>query len=175
VLVQRSRNTLTKFSANSLLFIAVLAGSTVSVPARAEDCREMILYNGKIATMDSRDTMASSVTIDGDRIAAVGIAPGVPKHDGCAKLIDLRGRTVVPGLIDSHNHIVQVSLRPGHDVRIEVAASILEVQQLIHDKATTLPPGQWITADGGWSPEQFAGNSSLRSACRHRPTSMRRR
>ena len=47
----------------------------------------------------------------GDRIAAVGTANGIPAHDACAALIDLRGRTVVPGLIDSHNHIVQISLR----------------------------------------------------------------
>lgn len=145
-----------KFSTKSLVSIAALTSLVAIMPARAQDCRETILYNGKIATMDQRDTMASSITIEGDRIAAVGIAPGIPKHNDCAKLIDLKGRTVVPGLIDSHNHIVQVSLRPRHDVRIEVADSIAEAQQLIREKATTLPAGQWITADGGWSPEQFA-------------------
>ena len=71
--------------------------------------------NGKIATMDQRDTMASSITIRGDRIVAVGTSPGIPKRDGCATLIDLKGRRAIPGLIDSHNHIVVVSLRPGRD------------------------------------------------------------
>jgi len=125
------------------------------MPVRAQDCQETVLYNGKIATMDPRDTMASSVMIDHDRIAAVGIAKGIPKHAPCARLIDLNGRRVVPGLIDSHNHIVQVSLRPGHDVRLETTSSIVEAEQLIRTKASTVPPGEWITASGGWSPEQF--------------------
>jgi predicted amidohydrolase YtcJ len=142
----------TKWLSVSLALISPLA----IAPARAQYCRETVLYNGKIATMDPHDTMARSVTIEGERIAAVGNTPGVPRHDSCATLIDLRDRTVVPGLIDNHNHIVQVSLRPGHDLRIELAASIAQVQQLIRDKAKTVPAGEWITAYGGWSPEQFA-------------------
>lgn len=144
-----------KFTSKWLVPIAVLVAWGIIAPVQAQDCRETILYNGKIATMDRRNTMASSVTIEGDRIAAVGIARGIPKHDGCARLIDLKGRRVIPGLIDSHNHIVVASSRPGHAVRIEIASSIAEVQQLIRDKAATLSPGEWITAVGGWSPEQF--------------------
>jgi hypothetical protein len=124
--------------------------------ARAQDCNATLLYNGKIVTMDQRDTIASSVTIEGDRIAAVGVGHGIPKHNGCARLIDLKGRTVIPGLIDSHNHIVVTSLRPGHDVRFDLPSSIGEVEQLIHNKAASLMPDEWITSVGGWSPEQFA-------------------
>ena len=146
---------MTKVLTRFFVSIALPLCSGVTLSTRAQDCNETILYNGKIATMDQHDTTASSVTIDGDRIASVGIAKGIPKHALCARVIDLKGRRVVPGLIDSHNHIVQVSLRPGHDVRIEVAASVAEAQQLIRSKASTLPEGEWITASGGWSPEQF--------------------
>jgi hypothetical protein len=138
----------------SLAVALISLGAILSL--HAESCGVTILYNGKVATMDQHDTMASSVTIEGDRITVVGVAPGAPKHDGCAQLIDLKGRRVIPGLIDSHNHIVVASLRPGHDARIEIAASIAEVQQLIHNKAVALTPDDWITAVGGWSPEQFA-------------------
>jgi predicted amidohydrolase YtcJ len=107
--------------------------------------------------MDSRNTMARSVTIRGDRIAAVGTARGIPEHNACTTLIDLQGRTVVPGLIDSHDHIVQLSLRPGHDTReIESAFSIAVLQQVLRAKAGALPAGEWITAVGGWAPNQFA-------------------
>jgi predicted amidohydrolase YtcJ len=107
--------------------------------------------------MNQRDAMASSVTIKGDRIAAVGTARGIPKHDACARLIDLRGRTMVPGLIDSHDHIVQLSLRPGHDMRgIETSFSMAELQQALRAKAAAVPAGQWITSVGGWAPNQFA-------------------
>ena len=100
--------------------------------------------------------MARSVVIRGERIAAVSAARGIPKHDACARVIDLRGRTVVPGLIDSHDHIVQLSLRPGHDMReIERAFSIPSLQQATRAKATTLPAGEWITAVGGWATNQF--------------------
>lgn len=136
--------------------LAALITTVPAIQAFAANCRETVLYNGKIATMDSRDTIASSVTIEGDRISAVGAARGLPAHDACASLIDLRGRTVVPGLMDGHNHIVQVSLHPGHDVRIEVASSIGEVQALMRRKAQALGAGEWITAIGGWSPAQFA-------------------
>ena len=116
-----------------------------------------MLHNGAIATMDARNTMARSVVIRGDRVAAVSMARGIPSHDACATVIDLRGRTVVPGLIDSHDHIVQLSLRPGHDMReIESAFSIAELQQALRSKARTLPQGEWITAVGGWAPNQLA-------------------
>ena len=132
--------------------------ATASVPARQRlgVCQEMVLYNGAIATMDSRQSLARSVIIRGDRIAAVSSAAGVPSHNRCATLIDLRGRTVIPGLIDSHNHIVQIALRPGHDVReIESATSIAELQSAIRTRARAAPPGAWITAVGGWAPNQF--------------------
>ena len=146
-----------KSNIKSLAFLtAALISSGSILSGQAQSCRTTVLYNGKIATMDQHDRMASSVTIEGDRITAVGVTAGVPKHDGCAQLIDLKGRRVIPGLIDSHNHIVVASLRPGHDARIEVAASIAEIQELIHKTATTVAPDDWITAIGGWSPEQFA-------------------
>jgi predicted amidohydrolase YtcJ len=130
-----------------------------AVPAHAQgrdDCQELVLHNGKIATMDARGTMAASAVIRGDRIASVSTARGIPKHEACARVIDLRGRTVIPGLIDSHNHIVQVSLRPGRDMReIESAFSIPELQQTIRARAREVGANDWITAIGGWAPAQF--------------------
>ena len=118
-------------STRLLVFLALLSSAAATL-ARAEDCGETVLYNGKIATMDQHDTMASSITIKGDRIVAVGTSPGIPKRDSCATLIDLKGRRAIPGLIDSHNHIVVVSLRPGRDVRLDITSSIDEVKQLLH-------------------------------------------
>lgn len=138
----------------ALLGGAFLASALAALPA--QECREIVLYNGKIATMDRKGTMATSVTIQGDRIIAVGTGRGIPKHDSRATLINLQSRRVVPGLIDAYDHIVEVSLRPGHDVRIEAADSIAEVQRLISEKARSVAAGEWITAVGGWSPGQFA-------------------
>ncbi len=137
----------------ALLALCLLTAGHV---AYAQPCRTKILYNGRIVTMNERNTTAASVTIDGDRIVATGTTAGIPKHAGCADLIDLKGRTAIPGLIDSHNHIVVTSLRPGHDVRLDLPASIEELQRLLHAKAAAIAPGEWITSVGGWSPEQFA-------------------
>ena len=115
------------------------------------DSRDLRLVHGKIATMDARNSIASSVTIQNGRFDFSGGKPSP-----CTKTIDLHGRTAVPGLIDNHNHIVLLGLRPGHDTRLETAASIKDVQAIIAARAKSVPAGQFITAMGGWNQAQFA-------------------
>ena len=74
------------------------------------------------------------------------------------QVINLGGRTAVPGLVDNHNHFILLGLRPGHDTRLETAASIADVQAAIRARTKTVKAGQWITAMGGWTPAQFAEN-----------------
>jgi len=109
--------------------------------------------NGKIVTLDQRNSMVSEVTIQNGRFETIGKGGKVTP---CTKTIDLRGRTAVPGLIDNHNHIVLLGLRPGHDTRLETAGSIEEVQGKIRARAKGVPAGEFITAMGGWNPSQFA-------------------
>ena len=136
--------------------IAAMALLTFAKAGAAQSpCRTTILFNGKVTTMDAQDSSARSIIIEGDRIAVVANTPGIPKHAGCARLIDLRGRRVIPGLIDSHNHIVGASLHPGYDVRLDATTSIAEVQHLLQERARSVPAGSWITAIDGWSPEQL--------------------
>lgn len=142
---------------------AALAALTVALPlclagARAEaqqcpDVRDVLVTNGAIHTMDARDTVVESVRIVGDRIAATG--RGRLGAARCTEIVDLGGRTAVPGLIDNHNHIVLLGLRPGHDTRLEAAASIADVQALLRERAGALPAGEWITAIGGFDTNQF--------------------
>ena len=112
---------------------------------------DLTLVNGKIHTMDAKNSIVSSVAIRDGRFLAVG--DGVP---GSPHTIDLKGRTVIPGLVDNHNHFVLLSQRPGHDTRLESAASIAEVQATIAARAKNVPADGWITSMGGWVPEQFA-------------------
>ena len=62
----------------------------------------------------------------------------------------------MPGLIDNHNHIVLLGIRPGYDTRLETAASIKDVQAAIAARAKSVPAGKFITAMGGWNPAQFS-------------------
>ncbi|MBZ5574945.1 MAG: amidohydrolase family protein [Acidobacteriia bacterium] len=135
-----------------LMAAALLAGTALAASADlCADARDLRLVNGKIHTLDARNSIVSSVVIQDGRFAAAG-----QKLDPCTKTIDLRGRTVVPGLIDNHNHIVLLGMRPGHDIRVETAASIADVQALLQTRAKTVPAGAWITTLGDWNIKQFS-------------------
>ena len=143
-----------------LVFVAVaslVAATAAAQTQAAGSCagaRDLRLINGRIVTMDAKNSIVSEVTIQDGAFTAVGRGSG--RLSPCTKVIDLRGRTAVPGLIDNHNHIVLLGLRPGHDTRLETAASIAEVQAAIKARAKTVPPGEFITAMGGWNSAQFA-------------------
>jgi len=127
-------------------------------PAQIDPCtgaRDLRLLNGKIATMDGRGTTVSEVTIQDGRFTSVGPRGNQPVSP-CTREIDLRGRTAVPGLIDNHNHIVLLGIRPGYHTPLESAASIADVQATIRARAKAVPAGAFITSLGGWNPAQFA-------------------
>ena len=134
--------------------VAATAAAQSTSPA-CEGSRDLRLVNGKIMTMDKQNAMVAEVRIQNGVFTLVGRA-GSARLSPCTKTINLQGRTVVPGLIDNHNHIVLLGLRPGHDTRLETAASIADVQTIIKARAKTVPAGEFITAMGGWNFVQFA-------------------
>ena len=146
-----------------LVAFSLLAGSTMLTPALAKDddscagSRDVRLVNGKIHTLDASNSIVSSVTIQNGKIASVG-NDGDPSGGPCMQVINLGGRTAVPGLVDNHNHFLLLGLRPGHDTRLETATSIADIQAAIRARVKTVKPGDWITAMGGWTPAQFAEN-----------------
>jgi predicted amidohydrolase YtcJ len=117
--------------------------------------RDLLLINGKIHTMDDRGSVVDAVRIQGDRIVAVGHE--AQKAGGQAERIDLRGRTVVPGLIESHTHFVSLANRPGYHVaQWELARDITEVLEFLAARRPEVPEGQFITAMGAGAPNMFA-------------------
>src|SRR3954452_25045730 len=115
------------------LLIVPAAALALYSPAFGQDrcagSRDLRLVNGKIVTMDARNSTVPEATIQNGVFVAVGKDSG--RVSPCTKTIDLRGRTAIPGLIDNHNHIVLLGLRPGHDTRLETAASIADVQSAL--------------------------------------------
>src|SRR3954447_12052829 len=139
--------------------LAAISSGTVAFAADGADrcagARDLKLVNGKIVTMDKRNTVVSEVTIQNGNIEAVGKS-GKGQLNPCTKIVNLRGRTAIPGIIDNHNHIVLLGMRPGHDIRLETAASIADVQAMIRARVKTVPAGAFITALGDWNIKQFA-------------------
>ena len=147
-----------------LVALSLLAGAAMVIPALADrdddrcaGSRDVKLVNGKIHTLDARNSIVSSVTIKNGKFAVVG-DEGQSDVGPCAQVINLGGRTAIPGLVDNHNHFLLLGLRPGHDTRLETATSIADVQAAIRARTKTVKAGQWITAMGGWTPAQFAEN-----------------
>ena len=124
-----------------------------ATPAPTGQVDELVLVNGRIHTMNATNTIANTVTIRNGRFAAVGGA--APKPAAGRRIVDLKGRTVVPGIIDNHNHIVLMGNRPGYHTPLENAASIREVQETIAARAKGLPAGAWITTIGGFHRNQL--------------------
>jgi predicted amidohydrolase YtcJ len=116
----------------------------------SDDAPDIVFVNGRIHTMDDENAVVSSVSVRDGRFVEVGHAPrGQHGHD--TKVIDLRGRTVVPGIIDNHNHIVLMGNRPGFHTPLENALSIKDVQDIYAARAAGLPNRDaWITTIGGF-------------------------
>lgn len=113
------------------------------------DGPDTILHNGRIYTMDPRRPRAQAVALDGRRIRAVGTDEEIlPLLGPGSRQIDLNGRTVLPGFIDSHVHFVLFSLSLQW-VDLSGARSKGEALQRINAKVEDTPPGEWILG-GGW-------------------------
>src|SRR5439155_9173045 len=146
----------------ALLAAGLIGAQAASAPQAAQSpansctwSRDLRLVNGRIRTMDRRNPIVTEVTIQEGRFAAVG-KPSNSRLNPCTQTIELRGRTAVPGLIDNHNHIVLLGLRPGHDLRLDRVFSLADLRAAIQARAQNVPPGDWITAMGGWNQIQFA-------------------
>jgi len=129
------------------------AADAQNAPIPALDENTTVLANGKIHTMDPANSVVSAVAIRHNRIIAVGGT--VPKAGRGVRVINLGGRTVLPGLVEPHIHIVSLGNRPGYHTILENTASIQEVQEALAARRKDVPEGAWITSMGGWHPNQW--------------------
>ena len=105
---------------------------------------DLILHNGKIVTVDQAFSVQQAVAVAGGRITAVGANAQVLREKGPGtKVIDLKGKTVLPGLIDAHVHVLGSALSEWRE-KLPVFDSIETIQKYIREKAKTTPKGKWI-------------------------------
>jgi hypothetical protein len=136
----------------------VAAQAPATAVTAANQPGELVLTNGRIHTMDARNSVARTVTIRDGRIAAVGDTP--PGRRAGARVIDLRGRTVVPGLIEPHVHIVSLANRPGYHTILENTRSIREVQEALAARRKEVPGRAVDHLDGRLASESVGRASS---------------
>jgi predicted amidohydrolase YtcJ len=135
----------------------------VGAKAKQPEGVDLALINGKIHTMDPANPVVSEVLISEGRFVQVGNPkdrPGKDKKDKVkgdrdTTVIDLRGKTVIPGLIDAHTHIVLVGNRPGHHVLQEDVFTIPEAVARYQARAASVPEGEFVTTVGPISAMQF--------------------
>ncbi len=139
------------------LALAAALGFATLAGAAAAQAPDIALVNGRIVTLDGRSTVAEALAVGDGKIVAVGRSVDIRALAGAAtRIIDLEGRTVIPGLIDSHMHAIRAALFYATEVNWIGTRSIPEAMARIATAARAARPGQWIIVAGGWTQQQFA-------------------
>lgn len=118
---------------------------------------DLILSNGRITTLDKSQPEVQAVAIREGRVMAAGtMAEVMPLASAQTQVIDLKGRRVIPGLNDSHTHLIRGGLYYNMELRWEGVPSLAEALHLLKEQAARTPAPQWVRVVGGWSEFQFA-------------------
>jgi len=130
---------------------------TAELDNSAETYANMILFNGRIATMDKKNPFVSAVAIKDDQFIAIGSEKEIMHYrNNDTQVIDLMQRAVIPGLNDSHTHLIRGGLNYNLELRWDGVPSLADGLRMLRDQARRTPNGQWVRVIGGWSEFQFA-------------------
>lgn len=136
---------------SALVGLALLTVSGFCSASFAAPKADLVLVNGKVITVDDKDTVTSGVAVVGNKIAAVGDISAWRGPN--TKVIDLKGRALLPGFIDAHSHVSGMANVEAHYINIQVpplkdgAAVIARLKEA----AAKLPPGAWLTGQGTYN------------------------
>jgi len=139
--------------------LVVLAGICLTLPIGTASAQtaDAVLFNGKILTVDKDFSVQEALAIGHGQVLATGTNAAMKKLAGDkAKLIDLGGRTVIPGLTDGHIHGIRAALTFGTEVNWIGALALKDALDRIREAGKTQKPGSWIVVAGGWTEEQFS-------------------
>ena len=118
---------------------------------------DLNLHNGRIATNDPTRPFVSALAIGAGLIQASGDDSEIMGHRGpLTEVVDLGRRTAIPGLNDSHLHLIRGGLNYNLELRWDGIPSLSLALQMFREQAQRTPPGQWVRVVGGWSEFQFA-------------------
>ena len=122
---------------------------------------KLVFVNGKIVTVDDRFSVRRAVAVEDGKIIAVGSDDEALAAGGAgAEVTDLLGATVIPGLIDNHNHFVRGTVHWPSEVRLDGVTSRAEALSRLRDRVAGLRAGEWLLTLGGWHTDQLLGDRS---------------
>ncbi|MFB6588817.1 amidohydrolase [Bacillus thuringiensis] len=116
---------------------------------------DMILYNGKITTLDPSQPEVSAIAITNGLVTAVGGDELLNSATEKTKKIDLKRKRAIPGLNDSHIHVIRGGLHYNMELRWEGVPSLFIALEMLKEQARRTPAPQWVRVVGGWSEFQF--------------------
>lgn len=130
-----------------------------SLPSAAAD-PDLILHGGKIVTVDEQFRTVQAVAIADGRILATGDDAEIRALAGAdTRQADLQGRTVLPGLIDNHNHFIRATEHWATEVRLDGVTHRSRALEMLAERARTLRQGKWLYVMGGWHEDQFVDSN----------------
>lgn len=139
-------NTWLKIAVAGVVSSAMTTAMAATQSPRAPD---LILAHGTILTIDARDSVAQAIAIREGKVLKVGTDAAILASAGPhTRIIDLRGRTATPGLIDSHAHVADGGLAKVIAIDLSETTSIPEIVQRVRERAAQLKPGEWIRGQG---------------------------
>jgi predicted amidohydrolase YtcJ len=140
----------------TVLAAALAAGLFAALPAQAREQADLILTNGKVATMAREGEFVQAVAVKDGKVLATGSNAAVLKLKGAGtQLIDAGGRTVIPGLNDSHLHVIREGLNYNMELRWDGVTSLRRALEMLKEQAARTPDGEWVKVVGGWNEYQF--------------------
>ncbi len=140
----------------------VAAAATLATQAQAADRKtamrkDLILTNAKITTLDRAQPQAQAAAIRDGKFLAVGSEAEVRAAAGPdAEIIDARGRRVIPGLIDSHMHVIRGGLNYNMELRWDGVPTLADAMAMLKKQVDITPAPQWVRVVGGFTEHQFA-------------------
>jgi predicted amidohydrolase YtcJ len=135
---------------------AFLAAALAWTALAAAQPADTLLVNGKVLVGDDLFHVRQALAVKEDRVLAVGTNAEIRRLKGSkTRVVDLQGRTVIPGLVDSHMHAIRAALSFSTEVNWIGAASLEEALGRVREAAKRARPGGWLIVAGGWTEQQF--------------------
>jgi predicted amidohydrolase YtcJ len=139
---------------NKLIAGAIAALCLAAGSAQAQ--ADLILTNGKIATMAREGEFVQAVAVKDGKVLATGSNAQILKlKRDATQVIDAGGRTVIPGLNDSHLHVIREGLNYNMELRWDGVTSLKRALEMLKEQAARTPDGEWVKVVGGWNEYQF--------------------